>query len=70
MTCQVVSANRSVCLKIARARNSSAKYRHCANTFLLGANPLMLKPFKQNVYRLQMTEDLCMRAMWPLDKLL
>jgi len=34
MTHQVASANRSTCLKIARARNSSAKCRHCADTFL------------------------------------
>ena len=38
---------RSTCLQITRAHNSSAMYRHCADTFPQGANckTLMLKPF-------------------------
>ena len=65
---QVASANRSTCLKITRACNSSVKYRHCANIFLRDANTPMLKPFKLNVYQLQTVEDVCMQVMWPLDK--
>jgi len=47
-----------------------AKRINTADAFLFGANPVMLKLFKQNVCQPQMIEDLCTQALQRLLKLL